>query len=98
MKYYFADNCLQQNVVLFGSKVTAKVISNRDRQPKILHKNNISTIGGHMVENKTYNKVKEHFYLPDLQSDVKELALFLYFYSNIVTFQIVIAQMTMTIS
>ena len=77
MKRYFVDDCLRRNVVLFGKKVTPKVVSNRDHQLRILHENHGSTIGGHSAENKTYNKIRVHFYWPNLRSDIKELAHFL---------------------
>ena len=50
-----------------------------EHQLRILHENHGSTIDSHSLENKTYNKIREHFYWPNLRSDVKELVLFLSF-------------------
>ena len=57
---------------LFGRDTLAKVVVKQDEQIKILQEAHNSNISAHSAETKTYNKIREYFYWPNLVDDVKE--------------------------
>ena len=68
---------------LFGRDVLAKVVVQQDEQTKILQEAHNSNISAHSTETKTYNKIREYFYWPNLVDDVKEWVYSLVFISFI---------------
>ena len=58
---------------LFGKDALAKVVVKQDEQIKILQEVHNCNISAHSAETKTYNKIREYFYCPNLVDDVKEL-------------------------
>ena len=71
---------------LFGRDVLAKVVVQQDEQTKILQEAHNSNISAHSTETKTYNKIREYFYWPNLVDDVREwvysLALIPFIFCN----------------
>ena len=59
-------------VKLLGRNVLAKVVIDKDEQIKILKDGHSSNISAHSAQNKTYDKIREHFYWPNLSNDVRE--------------------------
>ena len=57
---------------LFGRDTLAKVVVKQDEQIKILQEAHNSNISAHSAETKTYHKIREYFYWPNLVDDVKE--------------------------
>ena len=48
------------------------VVVKQDEQTKILQETHNSNISAHSTETKTYNKIREYFYWPNLVDNVKE--------------------------
>ena len=62
----------RRKVKLFGRDALVKVVVKQDEQTKILQEAHNSNIYAHSAETKTYNKIREYFYWPNLVDDVKE--------------------------
>ena len=68
----FLDDVLRRKVKLFGRDTLAKVVVKQEEQLKILQEAHNSNISAHSAETKTYNKIREYFYWPNLQDDVRK--------------------------
>ena len=64
-------------VKLLGRNVLAKVVTDKDEQIKILKDGHSSNISAHSAQNKTYDKIREYFYWPNLSNDVPEWVSFI---------------------
>ncbi|CAK9814888.1 Retrovirus-related Pol polyprotein from transposon 412 [Anthophora quadrimaculata] len=66
LKYIFTKNDIK---VFHNNKITPKT---QDEINKILQENHDDKLAGHYGFNKTYNKIKEHYYWPTIKMDIRK--------------------------
>lgn len=65
LKYVFTTNIIK---IFHNDKITPKT---QDEINKILQENHDNKLAGHFGFNKTYNKIKEHYYWPTIKMDIR---------------------------